>query len=300
MTRAEILRHRELAHYYGDSADRTLRRDIEELAGRPFGDLPGLVEPPANDKSPHAYDVRYERDTKRIHLLPSSASAPLSDDELSLLETVAGSLRHDPLVGERLQRLLQRRGRAIAPARAGLSLLTLASDYSAHQGVLDRLLKAAHEKRAVNFDYDSTDGKRHFEEIDVVEINFHDGHYYFFGYHQDGQDTQFRVDRIEPSTFRLHPRYGTRRRPRTAKDIAVRYWLASEISNRGVSERLRDQQVTAVGDGVIVSGKARNLFEAERLLLGYGPLARALEPPELRAKMMENVRGMARLYAEDA
>ncbi len=299
MTRAALLAHPDLAKYYGPSADPTLRRDLAALAGRPFKSLASPTAPPSAQRAPHTHDVRYNRDTGEVLLLPSSASAPLSDDELALLETLAGSLRDDPLVGARLVEMLIRRCRAAPTPRNDLTLLALASDYSAHQEVVNKLLTFMRQGRAVNFDYQSATGERHFEEIDIAEVSLRDGHYYFYGYSHDGPDVQFRIDRIIPRTFRLHPRYGVPRRRRARSGVLVRYWLATELIARGVSDRLRDQQTAEVSDGVIVSGRAHNLFEVERLLLSYGPLARALDPPDLRAKMAENARRLAQLYAED-
>lgn len=110
------------------------------------------------------------------------------------------------------------------------------------------------------------------------------------------RELDLRLDRIVPGSVRLHPRSATRRQRRGER---IRYWLAPEIAQGGVSARLEKQEVRHQEDGsAIVSGIARSRFWARRLLLSYGSNARALYPPTLVAEMRQVAQEMARLYED--
>lgn len=299
--RSELLLHRDLAAYYGTAADRALRRDLATLAGRPFEALPPPDAPPPIDLPAHAWDIRYDRETACVSLASSRLSA-LRASEVDLLGTIEQSLRADPLLGARLSALLARLGHTTTSPTSPLLVLELASDYQPHLQTLQRIIEASQHNRAVNFEYRSTPASEvAFVEVDVTALELRDGHYYLCGIPaRQGTELQFRVDRIVPGSLKIHPRYGNSRQRRRPTGVEVRYWLAPHLSARGVSRRLQGQQEQGADDGsVIVSGRARNLFEAERLLLGYGPYARALDPPELCRVMAENAQAMALLYAAE-
>jgi predicted DNA-binding transcriptional regulator YafY len=111
-----------------------------------------------------------------------------------------------------------------------------------------------------------------------------------------GRELDLRLDRIVPGSISQHPRSATRRQRRGER---IRYWLAPEIAQGGVSVRLEKQEVRYQADGsAVVSGIARSRFWARKLLLGYGSNARALAPPALVEEMRRTAEEMLRLYED--
>jgi predicted DNA-binding transcriptional regulator YafY len=287
----------ELGSLYGPHPDRTIRRDIAALAGRNVAEL---HEAPG-EPSPHGFDIRHDRARDTFTLVTSDLLPRLTPEEQDTLQAICQALGNDPLLGRRLESLLAHLAAGEAPTTPPSVWLNLglATDYTPHETTLLRLVQAAQGQRAVSFEYRSprtNEGRLH-RMVDVYPLELADGHYYVDGYHHEaGKFITYRVDRIVPGSLRILPGYGDRRQ-RARLPVTVTYWLSPQLASGGVSKRLLDQREEPSPDGgLIVTGKARSLFHVRRLLLGYGAHAEALEPPELRAELADDIRLMARRY----
>ncbi len=295
LTREDIVA--ELNHFYGPQPDRAVRRDIAALAGRNVQELDRAPDNPP----PHGFDIRHDRAGDRFILVASDLMPRLTRDEHETLQAVYKALGNDPLLGRRVEELLERLTRdGTAPTLPSVWLnLGLATDYTPHKETLLRLVKAAREQRSVEFEYRSLkaiEGRRH-RKVDVYPLELSGGHYYFDGYHHEANAfITYRVDRIEPGSLHILPDYGSRRQ-RSKPLVSVSYWLSPDLVTGGVSHRLLDQREHPTPDGgLVITGKARSIFHVRRLLLGYGPLARAIAPPELVAQLRQDIQAMDHLY----
>jgi predicted DNA-binding transcriptional regulator YafY len=160
------------------------------------------------------------------------------------------------------------------------------------------LMRAIRQHQTISFEYQpsrkSTPTPHRGDE--VLEVWF-DAHAYVAIWCEQAQrELDLRLDRIVPDSLGIYPRTAT---PRQRRGERIRYWLAPEIAQGGVSVRLEAQEVRHQADGsAIVSGIARSRFWARRLLLSYGSNARALYPPTLVNEMRQVAQEMARLYED--
>ncbi len=117
----------------------------------------------------------------------------------------------------------------------------------------------------------------------------------------------FRLDRMEdlvllpktfqrPTGFRMQPPSREQAGSiiiRVLFDHEIKRWAREARSYYTVAEEERS-------DGLLVTLKVRRESEVMQWLLGWGQHARVLEPESLRLRLMEEARGMLRLYEDHA
>ncbi len=192
------------------------------------------------------------------------------------------------------QRDYARRAVRRAPVRPAI-------DYSPYVACIETLERAITVRQPVSFRYRPTNGhERLHSHVEPYEIEFYERHFYLVGYTTlTRQILDFRIDRISVLAGldqRLPP--GTEReRPL----IVFRYRLAAILAQGEISQRFEAQRVVERlpnGD-VIIEAQGRSNFFIIQTLLRYRSNAELLWPPELRARMVEEVRGLAALYEGD-
>ncbi len=257
--------------------------------------------------------VRYDAAMQRYALAVAAAPLHLTTDALQALCILADALRggktlpggadlfaqlRDTLAPDQqaiLTQALQGRPHDQATPTLQLDLPALEEE---NLDTLRHLTRAIRQRQTIDFDYQprqNSASTRHRGD-EPLEI-WMSAHAYVAVWCEEAQrELDLRLDRIVPGSVRLHPRSATRRQRRGER---IRYWLAPEIAQGGVSARLEKQEVRHQEDGsAIVSGIARSRFWARRLLLSYGSNARALYPPTLVAEMRQVAQEMARLYED--
>jgi predicted DNA-binding transcriptional regulator YafY len=269
-----------------ESARRMLDRDREHLAA-----LGILIERSAS--SPH-YALRGG--------VPVFTSA-----ELRLLAVVRDTFdaRHPqaPQIGDLLtrltadltkteQQLYHQQTARRAPVRPAI-------DYTPYTALIEQLEHAISVRQPVHFRYLPTSGRERIHpQVEPYEIEFYDRHFYLIGYTSlSRQILDFRIDRIRDligSKQRLPP--GSQR---TRPLVTFRYRLAAALAQGELSQRFEEQRIVERlenGD-LIIEAQGRSDFFIIQTILRYRANAELLAPDWLRAKMVEEVRELATLYA---
>ena len=288
----ELLERLGDAYPAGESAKRTLRRDIAHL--RSLG-------------------IAIESDGRRPPSYTLEGGLPrFSDAELGALALMRDSFGPRHPQAPAVRALLERLTRGLAPQerRRYEQRQTLrppldpAIDYTPHQPLLDRLQTAIAQRRALSFRYQPL-GKRDptlHERVEPDEIEPRDGHFYLVAYtYSVRKFFDFRVDRIiYDETFRelqsIPPGAG-----HTRPLIGFTYRLDASIAERGVSQRFVRQEVieTLPGGDVIIAAQDYSEFFIVRTLLRYSARAELLEPPELRAQIAREAAAVNRIYNQE-
>jgi predicted DNA-binding transcriptional regulator YafY len=275
---------RELGGFYGASPEAAVRRDLQTLAG--------ALPPGAR--------LVYRKRHSEVALEGLGTLIPPVSRGAGLGSDTDGVVTLDPADAAALQTLLARlRGGTTKPEPGVMRVeIELASNFAEHAAIVSALEQALKEGRSLQFIYQAAgkEARRH-DRVIPRQIVLRDGHLYLDAY--DGQqqrDREYRVDRIQQGTIVQLPFYGEQVAP--PGRVRVRVRLLPPLTSADVSKRLQQQQIVErLDDGsVIVEGLARTLFDAQRLVLGYGALAEALDPPELRARVAEESRVMAAKY----
>jgi predicted DNA-binding transcriptional regulator YafY len=320
LTREGLLALPELRALYNpapSAAEQALRRDLIVLTGQSLREqrrTTGATEgADATDVEPEQATAlaRFDPATGRYHLSQPMRSLRLSAEMLETLCVVARALRGGaalPGGRELFVRLAEALGDdqrerldlAIAgesPARTmGITLeLGLRESIGELDRVMSLLWRAWRERRTVKFSYRARDKVTEHYNDEVQEIWLGE-HAYTGLWCEDANDSiELRLDRIIPETLAFAP---TMARGRMRRGVAIRYRLDAGIARGSVTQRLEGQTVEwQEDDAAIISGRARSLFWARKLLLGYGAGAQALEPPRLVAEMGREAERMARMYA---
>lgn len=297
-TRAQIIVA--LRGFYGENADRAVRRDLEALAGRPFAELTSRD----NVANAHAVELHHDPVTDQIFLLTRDALLRLHEREWAALDLVerafppgAPHAKDVQALTERVRDMAEPNGRFRFPLDVSLS----SSDAASLPGdILEKIEQAMRQRQRVAFQYrgGGQNEQRVFDGVELLHLTFRDGHYYLQVHEpQCNRSRTVRMDRIVAESWRLLPQVvGDAARTPTTR---VRYCLDPDLASRGVSERLAGQRVEREANGgAVVSGDAPDLFWASRLVLGYGSKAEALAPPQLREMVAREVARMAELYRE--
>lgn len=281
----DLIAHLGAAYPTGDSARRMIHRDLVHLA---------------------ALGIVIERDTDSARYRLNGGLPVFSPGELRTLALFRDTFdsRHPQAaqVTALLDRLTtgltlrerrdyDRRAAHRAPVRPAI-------DYTPYAELIERLEHAIAVRQPIRFRYRPSSGhERLHSYVEPYEIEFYDRHFYLVGYTTlSHQILDFRVDRIQELAGhdqRLPP--GTER-PRPL--VTFRYRLAALLAQGELSQRFEEQRVIERlpnGD-VIVEAKGRSDFFIIQTLLRYRSNAELLWPPELRAKMADEVRGLAELY----
>lgn len=298
----------------GSAASQALRRDLILLSGAsPRQHQASQPAQTTNAPDERAALVRYDTATQRYALAVPAGPLHLTAEALEALCILASALRGGKTLPGGADLFAQLRDALAADQQASLTqaLLGLPHDQATptlhldlpdlEQESLDTLRQLTHfirRRQTIDFDYqpprNSAPTRHRGDEALEIWISTHA---YVTVWCEDAQrELDLRLDRIVPGSVRMHPRSALRRQRRGER---IRYWLAPEIAQGGVSVRLDKQEVRHQADGsAIVSGIARSRFWARRLLLSYGSKARALYPPTLVEEMRQVAQEMARLYED--
>lgn len=137
-----------------------------------------------------------------------------------------------------------------------------------------------------------------------LRIVFQWGHWYLFAYvlQREGEErflgaeySRFRVFYIQDDeVLKVLPTVVSvahRRPPR----YEVHYRLLPPLGRGAISRHFEEMHITPLEDGSVeVRGVTDDLFEAERILLGYGQYCVVLGGPELKQRITTAVQGMMR------
>jgi hypothetical protein len=300
----DLLNHPRLIAYYGtrpDPAHQMLREDLALLAGRPLRSLRRLTRP-ADDAL-----IRIDPHTQRYHLARPIPALALDPSALEALRTVLNALLDGKVVPggrelvERILSVLSAENRAALATAPAIDLdLRLAAMEPASESIAMQLLRARRERRTIAYHYQppyqAIPTRHHGDEVLGLWIGAHPYATVWCADH--GVELDLRLERFVPGTLELLPKLAN---PRARQGVPIRYWLAPRLAESGDTQHLDQQHATPQPDGSVeVSGIARNLFWAQKLLLGYGEHARALAPPALVALMQRRIAAMAARYDETA
>jgi predicted DNA-binding transcriptional regulator YafY len=317
LTREELLAVPELRSLYNpapNAAEQALRRDLFAVTGRSLREqrrMAGATD--TTDVEPEHVTAlaRFDPATGRYQLSQPMRSVRLSAETLETLCVVARALRGGAALpgGRELFAQLaeslgddqrERLELAIAgesPARTtGITLeLGLRESIGELDRVVSLLWRAWRERRTVKFSYRALDKvTEHFND-EVQEIWLGEHAYAGLWCEEANESIELRLDRIIPETLNFAPNMA---RGRMRRGVAIRYRLDAGIARGAVTQRLEGQTVAWEEDSAaIISGRARSLFWARKLLLSYGAGAQALEPPRLVAEMRREAERMYHSYA---
>jgi predicted DNA-binding transcriptional regulator YafY len=177
--------------------------------------------------------------------------------------------------------------------------------------VWEKVHRAATRRQVLRFQYLSPRHEQPIARTHTVEpysFRFHRGHYELRAYcrhwaNRQGRERyeagwfRYRLDRILAEGIEILPEKlppGQRQR----RMIRIRYRISPKLVAGGISRHFEEMDVgepNAEG-WVEVTGKTDDLFEAQRVFLGYGEHCVVLEPLDLVRKMKGVVQEMAKLY----
>lgn len=155
---------------------------------------------------------------------------------------------------------------------------------------LSRIEFAIRHGQQLEFLYRSAEAKAEIRHIiEPRPLVFKNGHVYLYGWSVEYEkELQFRLDSVLPGSAQpLHRSVASSRPPQV--EYVLRYRLSATLARSGKSQHFPDQQIIEHhSDGsvtVMARLPASSLFDARRILLGYGEHCVVLDPPELVAQM---------------
>ncbi|MEZ4736819.1 MAG: WYL domain-containing protein [Caldilineaceae bacterium] len=273
-----------------------------------------LVNIPSVDRSNNTYEIENFGDFRPLCLTDAELDAlltllqsfqpgaPHSDEIAGFLNRIANLL---PAPQQKALRTKQARLRLDLRRHDGETIAPLV------QRTVDRAIR---EKRHLQFAY-RTAGQRD-EQPRIHEVQpdhqFFDpsrGHLYLDAYwltsdgpvgkHKQERWQSFRLDRIlADEHLRVLPQKAPPLLPRRPHHH-LEYWLSPQIARLGqVTRHFEEMAVheTNADGWVRVTGTTDNLFQATRLLLGYGPNCRVTGGAETKREMQKLIREMAAVY----
>ena len=303
LSQEELLDQTHLAAWYNSNPSalyQAFSDDVRELAGQSLSQMRAQHIPP-----PEAL-IRLDPTTKHFHLahplhvLPLSGPAAAAFQAMLVVLQDGAALPGGKELCERLLALVppDQRQALMAPSSLHMDVrLAILTAHSKH--VAEILLRAHDGRRTIEFEYLRPLGSiptRHAGD-EVIGI-FIGQHPYVTVWCPHAQhELDLRLERFVAGSLRLLPNTVN---PRVRQGVAVRYILAPRLAESATTIHLEDQHALYQEDGsVIVSGSARSIFWARRLLLGYGEHAHALAPPQLIAEIQQTIAAMAAVYAGD-
>lgn len=297
---------------YEEVGERSLEsqfsRDIKFLRENLFVNIPSV------DRSSNVYEIENFGDFRPLCL---------TEPELDALMTLLQSFQAGAPQGEEISSFLTRiaallpddQQKALKTKQARLRLdLRRRDDELIAPIVLRTVDRAIRERRHLQFAYRTARQSDDLPRIHEVQpdYQFFDpsrGHLYLEAYwltsdgpagkHKQERWQPFRLDRIladehlrvlaqkAPPTLPRRPRY------------PLEYWLSPQIARLGrVTRHFEEMTVheTNSEGWVRVTGTTDKLFQATRLLLGYGPNCRVTGGAEVKQEMEKIVRDMATVY----
>jgi predicted DNA-binding transcriptional regulator YafY len=286
LARPELLQRIADAYPSGDSARRTLDRDLTYLAQW------GIVVERSRTRPP-VYTLR-------------GGTLAFSDGELRALALIRDTFGAHHPQGEQVQALLARLSDGLtAAARAQYEQRQVlrapvqpAIDYTPHVALLARLQEAISRQLVIAFRYGAAGARSVLHRnVEPYEIEYYERHFYLVACsHDSGQVHDFRIDRIDAVSVEVL--HGGSFAHATRPLITFRYRLAAVVARGGISQRFEQQRVVEQlpnGD-VIIEAQGRSDFFIRRTLLKYAHNAELLWPPWLRAQLAEEIQALAKLY----
>ena len=236
--------------------------------------------------SPFAFSLLSEQLPVFAVLIDTFASLtiPHADELRSLLSALASRLPEEQREALRAQR------------RTFGILVQETSDYQRCDPATVRTIERAIQlQQQLEFRYRSRDGIERRHIIEPSPWFLKDGHAYFKGWSLEYAKTlNFRLDYVVAGSARILPTRSQQNRPRP-RVYALEYTLDATIARNNVSEHFPRQQVVWHANGAAtVTAQITDLFEAERILLGYGEHCVVSSPPEL----VERLRLVATHFAQ--
>ena len=265
-----------------DAFRRTFERDKNEL-GEILGH-PVRAEPvPGTDPPVDGYRLRADE----AYL----ADPGLTPEERRALAVAASAVRLagiDPSGG------VTKLGAGVAEAGGRASPPT---ELPVDDAVL-ALFEAVAERRTASFAYNGHD-----REVHPLRLRFTKGRWYLTAWDtgRDGE-RQFRLDRLG-GPVRTGPRHGFAARPVTSVDALDEPWAMGDGPVTPVRVRIDAPQVDAArraapradvedeaDGGVVLTLGVRNVDALVGFVLGFLDEAEVLDPPEVRARLLDHVR----------
>ena len=177
--------------------------------------------------------------------------------------------------------------------------------------VWEKVRYAVKQQRVIKFEYlsprhEHPEPRTH--RVEPHEIRFERGHYYLRGYCIHWQNPEgytggarwfsYRLDHILSQNFELLP---NRIQPRSQRLHMIRYKIAPRLWRGGFTLHFEAMKAGKPDERgwVEIEAKVEDLFQTHRVLLAYGELCQAVEPPELVEMMKTAVFGMFQHYNSD-
>jgi predicted DNA-binding transcriptional regulator YafY len=176
--------------------------------------------------------------------------------------------------------------------------------------VWETVRRAVETRRKFSFNYLSPryqDSQPVYFEVSPLHLKYQEGHWYLRAWVLERRPQEFSIP--EPEYIRFRVTYIQNddalklwptvfpERFRTPPRYVVHYELVPEIGRGEISHHFDEVQITRDEDGrAEIQGVTNDIWEAGRLLLGYGEGCLVLGGDELRHEMERRVRGMARNY----
>jgi proteasome accessory factor B len=282
---AEELRER-LPGYAEDKAAfrRAFERDKEAL--RDLG-IPVVLEPVDEGRDPGVMGYRIPKEDYYLQ------DPGLEPDELAALHLAASAVRLEGASG--VEALWKLGGEV---AEEGPAPAVAALPGTAHLAPLFAAISARHQ---VLFTYRGR--ARH---LDPWRLSFRNGHWYLAGHdHDAGEERVYRLDRIESDVEAVGPDAAFDRPPaddallpppwelggddaQTARllvDAGQAGWAAGHVGRDAIEEWRPD-------GSVVLAVRVTNRDAFRSFVLGFLDHAEVLDPPELRAELVEWLRGL--------
>ncbi|MGH9263917.1 MAG: helix-turn-helix transcriptional regulator, partial [Acidimicrobiales bacterium] len=289
---ADELRNR-LPGYAEDHAAfrRAFERDKEAL--RDLG-IPVVVEPVDDAAQPGVVGYRIP---KEAYYLQDPGLAP---DELAALHLAASAVRLEGASGVaalwKLGGEVAEQGPGVFPGATPAVTALPGADH------LAPVFAAISSRQRISFAYRGRDRR-----VDPWRLSFRNGHWYLAGHdHDAGEERMFRLDRIESGVastgeegaFDRPPHGGAppapwemgAEEPLTARllvDAAQAGWAAAHVGPDAVEGWRPD-------GSVVLSVRVTNRDAFRSFVLGFLEHAEVLDPPELRAEMVQWLQDLCR------
>ncbi len=152
---------------------------------------------------------------------------------------------------------------------------------------IHRIEVAIQQRRQLNFRYQSPRHEKiYIHTIEPDALILKDGHVYIHGWHvYQNNECKFRLDYVIAGSAEVQSKQIASTHP-PRPPYVVSYRLSPLIARHSVSQHFPEQHIEKHDDGsATVIANVTDLFEARRILLGYGENCTVLGPPELLAQM---------------
>lgn len=242
--------------------------------------------------------------------LPEEALRALALLEVTFAGQAGEHAEVDALLEFLLQRLPEEQRRRLERLDSGITfeIFQQVDSNGISQRVWETVQRAIQSNRQLEFCYRSprySDGQPRRFRVAPLRLVYQWGHWYLFAYVLSREGRELELTGADYSRFRLFyiqddealkvlpsvVSVSHRRPPRHE----VHYRLLPPLGRGVISRHFDEMRITSLEDGgVEVHGVTDDLFEAERILLGYGQYCVVLGGPALRQRITAAVQGMMR------